>query len=105
MKPRKPHKDSLEYDLEHYHDDPVCGFFGCGKHLSLFERLLGKYCINHQKNNNAQDIFRGLPQPPRSENGLFQDHQSDEANEGQSGQFPADSEGSRSLPGSGLEAA
>lgn len=23
VKPRKPNKDSLEYDLEHYHEDPV----------------------------------------------------------------------------------
>ena len=71
----------------------------------MTEKLYGDKCLTHSINNYAKNIFRGLPQPTRSENGLFQDHPGIEENAGQPGQFPADSEGSRTLPGSGLEAA
>lgn len=34
----------------------VCAVFGCGRVLSLQERLYGKTCINHQKRATADPV-------------------------------------------------
>lgn len=37
-------------DLNESRAEPeVCKFYGCGRTLTLRERLFGSYCINHQK--------------------------------------------------------
>lgn len=33
-------------------EDICCSFFGCGKVLSMREKLFGDRCINHPKNQN-----------------------------------------------------
>jgi hypothetical protein len=33
---------------------PCCSFFGCGKQLSLVERLCGNNCIDHMGKNKTQ---------------------------------------------------
>lgn len=44
-------------DIKGFHftgitEDICCSFFGCGKVLSMREKLFGDRCINHPKNQN-----------------------------------------------------
>lgn len=44
--------------------EPICcDFFGCGKTLTLQEKLFGTKCINHQKKKQVTDASRFVSYP------------------------------------------
>ncbi len=45
-------EENKKYFFKGEIEDICCSFFGCGKVLSMREKLFGDRCINHPKNQN-----------------------------------------------------
>lgn len=54
MNPVATDDNTASYWVSNYnaaHDPECCKHFGCGRHLTLQERLYGSYCVHHISKN------------------------------------------------------